>query len=127
MKKKFILFILLILALPIQKAYSDTVVLQDGTQIEGRIDGILSDFVEIKTPTGLKQVHRKTLNGEARDIVEIGFFKKSKVSGEIFLLNKGLVEMRTPSGNLQLNRLKVRNIVLSQPVKIEDKEEFKDY
>lgn len=127
MRKKFILFILLILVLPVQKAFSDTVVLQDGTQIEGHIDGILSDFVEIKTQNGLKQVHRKTLNGEARDIIEVGFFKKSKVSGEIFLLNRGTLEMRTPSGNLQLNRLKVRNILLSQPVKLDDKEEFKDY
>jgi len=115
MRRFIVLFLLLILQISeIKLAKADSITLDNGETITGKINHIVSGIVDIKTKDGIKTIIREVSENQARDIVEIGYFKKNKYLGYVFLLCDDILEMATPTGNLKINRFKVRNIILSQ-------------
>ncbi|MFH0702206.1 MAG: hypothetical protein V2B14_01535 [bacterium] len=109
-----LLILIVIFANKTQIAKADTIVLNNGVTVNGKIEYILAGFIGIKTKDGNKKIFRQVSKGKARDIVKIGFIKKKKVSGEIFYLDSYTLEITTASGNLEINRMWVRDITLSQ-------------
>jgi hypothetical protein len=117
--KKFILNLLslaLVFTVGMQSANADSVMLPDGAIVKGKIVTVLSGLIEIKTDRGLKKVSREVAVGEARDIVEYGFLIRKRLMGEVFFVNNSTLEITTPTGNLSMNRLWVRDIILSQQI-----------
>ena len=82
--------------------------------IKGKINYVLSGLIEVKTKDGIKKVSRESQKNQIRDIVEIGFLKKKKISGEVYYLDNDELEIATPSGKIKINRFWVRDILLSQ-------------
>lgn len=95
-------------------AFADTLVLPNQPAIHGKIVHIVKGMVEIKTTNGREKFVRSVSSGEARDMVEIGFFKRKMLTGEVMFLTERYLEMNTAAGKINIDRLRVRNIVLSQ-------------
>lgn len=102
-----------------QQTRADSVMLPDGSVVKGKIVSVLGGMIEIKTDQGRKLITRNLKEGEARDIVEVGFLLRKRIMGEIFYLSGLDVEMSTASGNLSINRINVREIILSQQIPLE--------
>ena len=117
--KVFLLSIVIALSIGAQTANADSVMLPDGSVINGKILTVLGGLVEIKTERGLKKVSRELAIGEARDVVEIGFLLKRRIMGEVYYLADNTLEISTPTGNLSVHRLKVREVILSQQLPLE--------
>jgi len=115
MNKTLVSILLCILAITsqIQSASADTIIMPDGEVIHGKIDHILSNFIEIRTEDGSKKIVRDVSLQKSRDIIEVGFFKKKKLIGEILYMNDGVLQFATSNATVRLNRLNVRNIIIA--------------
>ncbi len=113
--KCFVLFIFSMLCLTsASAAFADTLVLPNQNPIHGKITHIVRGIVEMKTENGREKFVRSVSSGEARDMVEIGFFKRKMLTGEIIYLTDRYLEINTTAGKINIDRLRIRNIVLSQ-------------
>jgi len=121
MKKIFLTLIssIFILMIGICPANADSVVLKDGSVVDGRIVNVAGGLVEIKTKTGMQKLYRSVGIGKARDIVEYGFLIKRRIMGEVFFATGSSVEIATSTGNVEINRLLVRQIILSEQTPVE--------
>ncbi|OGI17340.1 MAG: hypothetical protein A2287_10935 [Candidatus Melainabacteria bacterium RIFOXYA12_FULL_32_12] len=121
MKKVKLTLLSLILAfnIGIQAAKADSIMLPDGSVLKGKILTVLGGLIQIKTERGTKTVSRELAVGEARDIIEVGFLIKRRFMGEVYYINDNTLEISTPTGNLAINRLKVREVILSQQLPLE--------
>ena len=120
--RKFLLtlsLVTLVFTAGTQIARADSVMLSDGSVVKGKISSVLAGMVEVKTDRGTKKLFREVSAGEARDIIEYGFVLKKRIMGEVYLVNNSTIEMATSSGNLSMNRLWVRDIILSQQLPLE--------
>lgn len=120
--KKFTIILtlfILIFTTAIQAVKADSVMLPDGSVVKGKITTVLSGLIEVKTERGLKKVTREVAKGEARDIIEYGVILKKRLMGEVYFANDNTVEISTTTGNLSINRLWVREIILSQQIPLE--------
>lgn len=93
-------------------AFSDTITTKHGT-LQGKIKFAVKDFIEIKTNEGERKLWRNPNLHAARDVITVGFFKKKRISGELFIVDDQSVEIKTSTGVLKINRWKVRDISVS--------------
>ncbi|MDD3150382.1 MAG: hypothetical protein PHV68_06070 [Candidatus Gastranaerophilales bacterium] len=112
--KKHILTALICLFACNCKVFADSIVFENGNILNGKINFILSGAVEIKTENGIRSVIREIPSGKALDLVEIGFFKRKKIFGEVYYLDDKKIELKTDTGLLTISRYKVREITLAQ-------------
>ncbi|OGH97043.1 MAG: hypothetical protein A2104_09265 [Candidatus Melainabacteria bacterium GWF2_32_7] len=117
--KSTLLSLILAFNIGIQAAKADSIMLPDGSILKGKILTVLGGLIQIKTERGTKTVSRELAVGEARDIIEVGFLIKRRFMGEVYYINDNTLEISTPTGNLAINRLKVREVILSQQLPLE--------
>jgi len=92
-------------------AKADSIVLSNET-ITGKITYVLRGLVEIQTSDGIKKITRSDSQGIYKDIVIAGIFKKKKIIGNVYYLDRNSVEISTASGNLQISKFKVKDVIL---------------
>jgi hypothetical protein len=115
MKNKKIIFLLFIFCFIIgQPGWCDSIITNDGNVITGKIDTILEGVVVIKTKEGIKRLSRNLNTTTTRDVIEVGYFKKQKIVGQVIYYDNVNIEVKTPTGVLSVNHGKIRNIVLTQ-------------
>ena len=91
---------------------ADSVVLQN-EMITGKIKYVLFGVIEITTKDGDKKILRSPNGSQIRDIIEVGFLRKKKISGEVTYLDDDFIEILTATSRLHINRIWVKNILLS--------------
>jgi hypothetical protein len=111
-KKIFLTFIACISIL--KPGLCDSIITEDGSFVNGKINTVLSDLVVIDTKSGTKRIVRDLNAGVTRDIVEIGYFKKQKITGRVIYYDDDKLELKTDKGLLFVPKNKVRNIILAQ-------------
>lgn len=96
-------------------ALADSVMLDNGKIVDGKINHILSNCVEIKTDDGIKTIVRNITasNIKVVDNVRAGIFKQKTYYGEIYYKDDKTLEIFTAEGTLKLKKYKVRNINLA--------------
>ncbi len=107
--------IMLLYTLP---TLADTLVTKDGKVIEGKIVYCIGSMVSIKTKDGVITINRNLDNGQARDIIEVGLFRKKKLSGEVQYLDEDVLDLGTSKGKISIKRRKIRSITLSHENKL---------
>lgn len=113
MKKALVILAILASAFSSLAAGADTVKTNNAVT-EGRIQHIVGGLVEVHTTYGVRSLDIASPPELARDIVEIGFIRRKKVSGYINYLDDGFAEVITADGTLKIKRYKIRNIILSR-------------
>ncbi len=88
MKKTFSSFLIAftVITFNISSVRADNVIMPDGDIIDGKINYILGSTVEIKTKNGFKKINRNLNKNSARDIIEVGFFKRKELPAKLFIL-----------------------------------------
>ncbi len=103
-----------VMLLKMSPVLADTLVTKNGNVLEGKIIHCIGNMVSIKTKDGIVNVNRDINKGQARDIIEVGYFKPvKKISGVVRYLDEDTLDLGTSKGTLTISRTKIRSITLS--------------
>lgn len=113
MKKFALILIFTIFIFFPSSAKADSVILQSGEVVNGKINTILEGLIIVEAKGGQKTIAREISSDKARDIITVGFRKKRSIAGYVYYADKQILYIKSASGDQKINRLWVRDIVLS--------------
>lgn len=111
---KIQLMLIVLIAVSAPAAMADLVIPKSGEVISCKIKYIMGDVVLAKDNDGDMRFIRNTNKYKVRDFVEIGFFKRKRLSGQIQFMDGDSLDLKTHKGVTTIPRYKVRNIILTQ-------------
>ncbi len=94
--------------------FADMIHYVNGKIVKGKLDRVTGDIIEFRETNRFGsaiQVHRIELTNR-HDVV---MTKKCNYFGEIVYLDRFKLDLRTATGLVNLNRLKIKNVVLGSP------------
>lgn len=106
---------LVLLTACVPQSWADVMHFMNGKLVQGKLDRVTGDLIEFreKSSFGSKMnVHRIQLTNR-HDVVETG--RKKRYFGEIVYLDKFKLDLKTATGMVKLNRLRIRNVVIGSP------------
>ncbi len=106
---------LLLLTSCIPQSWADVMHFMNGKLVQGKLDRVTGDIIEFreKSNFGSKMnVHRIQLTNR-HDVVETS--RKKRYFGEIVYLDKFKLDLKTSTGLVKLNRLRIKNVVIGSP------------
>lgn len=112
LKAGLIALVLMSLTLP---GFADVMHFENGKVVQGKLYRVTGDIIEFRENNGFgnkMQIHRIELTNR-RDIVET--WGEKRFFGEIVYLDKFKLDLKTQTGMVKLNRLKITNVVVGTP------------
>jgi hypothetical protein len=99
-------------------AWADVVHFSDGQVVRGKLNRVTGDLIDFKRRGEFfllsnQEIIQRIRLTNRHDIVELR--NSQKYFGEIVYVDKFKIELKTATGNLKINRLKVTNIILGSP------------
>jgi hypothetical protein len=97
------------------QSWADVMHFMNGKLVQGKLDRVTGDIIEFREKSSLgnkMNVHRIQLTNR-HDVVETS--RKKRYFGEIVYVDKFKLDLKTASGLVKLNRLKIRNVVIGSP------------
>jgi hypothetical protein len=112
LKASLIVSVLALLPVP---CLADILHFQNGKIVQGKLERLTGDIIDFKEAgpiSGDMRIHRIQLTNR-HDIVTVHGLKR--YFGEILYLDRFKLELKTATGLISLNRLKLTNIIMGSP------------
>ncbi len=106
---------LVLLTASVPQSWADVMHFMNGKLVQGRLDRVTGDLIEFRENSNFgskMNIHRIQLTNR-HDVVEVS--RKKRYFGEIVYLDKFKLDLKTATGLVQLNRLRIRNVVIGSP------------
>ncbi|WP_303675154.1 hypothetical protein [Vampirovibrio chlorellavorus] len=94
---------------------ADVMHFMNGKLVQGKLDRVTGDLIEFREDSNFgskMNIHRIQLTNR-HDVVEVN--RKKRYFGEIVYLDKFKLDLKTATGMVKLNRLRIRNVVIGSP------------
>ena len=95
---------------------SDLIITQSGEKVKGSVQSITGGVIKINTKDGEKTIIRDVDKYSPRDIVEVGVIRTQRHAGNVKYLGTESLIIETISGDLTVNRVLVRKIIISHDI-----------
>ena len=102
----------IMLCLSVKTALADSVIMQDGQVVKGKITFVIGNLFEINTNDGIKRFTRSVSSLSAADVVKVGFIHKKLVSGQITYYDANKLVLNQNGATLTIPAVKVRELTL---------------